>query len=69
MMRTRLVAVGVALSTTALLVAFATPAEARWKIHNGNDVSQMTPPPGGTEEQTCSDRLVGEAGWSLFVSP
>src|SRR5215213_5485848 len=67
--RTRLAALGVALSTVSLLLVWGSPADARWKVHNSNDVTQMTPPPGGTEDQTCSDSLVGETGWSVFVSP
>ena len=58
-----------ALSTVSLLVVAASPADAGWRVHNSNDVTQMTAPPGGTEDQTCSDRLVGETGWSVFVSP
>jgi len=69
MVRTRLTPLGIALSTAALLIVAASPADAVWKVHNSNDVTQMTPPPGGTEDQTCSDQLLGETGWSVFVSP
>ena len=69
MTRTRLVAVGASLATVCLVVTWAAPANAGWRVHNANDVTQMTAPPGGTEDQTCSDSLVGETGWSIFVSP
>jgi len=49
------------------MVAFTSPASARWRIHNGNDVSDMTAPPGGTAQQTCSDQLRGATGWATFV--
>ena len=56
---------------SALLVAgtaalSASPAQARWNVHNDADVTQITAPPGGTETQTCADRIVGEAGWAQF---
>jgi hypothetical protein len=69
MIRTRIGALGVALACAAVLTVGAAPALAKWSVHNSNDVTQMTSPPGGTEDQTCSDRLVGETGWSVFVSP
>ena len=69
MTRTRLASLGAMLATVSLLVVWASPAEARWKVHNANDVTQMTAPSGGTENQTCTDSLVGETGWSTFVSP
>lgn len=69
MTRTRLAAVGASLATVCLLVTWAAPANAGWRVHNENDFTLMTPPPGGTELQTCTDSVVGEAGWGSFVSP
>ena len=68
-MRTRLTALGLALATASLVVVGAGPALAKWAIHNSIDATQMTPPPGGTEDQTCTDHLQGETGWSTFVAP
>lgn len=68
-MKTRLTALGLALATASLVVVGASPALAKWAIHNSNDATQMTAPPGGTEDQTCTNRLQGETGWSIFVSP
>ena len=70
MKRSRLAAVFSAVLVAAIAVVVgATPASAKWIIHNSSDVTQMSVPPGGTEEQTCPDRLRGETGWSLYVSP
>jgi hypothetical protein len=67
--RSRVVAFLTLLLVPALALALgASPASAKWLIHNSNDVTQITAPPGGTEEQTCSDRLRGETGWATFVS-
>ena len=43
------------------------PAAARWQVHNSDDVTQILAPAGGTEAQTCTDRLRGQSGWSTFV--
>lgn len=54
------------LSGLALSAALA-PAAARWQVHNDADVTQILAPTGGTEAQTCTDRLGGQSGWSTFV--
>jgi hypothetical protein len=38
-----------------------------WRIHNDADISQITAPPRGTEDETCSDALHGQAAWSASV--
>ena len=50
----------VALCVALIPVLVAAPATARWNIHNSTTVTQMAAPAGGTENQTCPDRLVGE---------
>lgn len=50
----------------AIVALVAAPADARWSVHNDADVTQITAPPGGTDSQTCSDRIVGDAGWARF---
>ena len=59
----------VALSVALIPLLIAPAASARWNIHNSATVTQMTAPAGGTEDQTCPDRLVGETGWATFLSP
>lgn len=61
----------IVLILVAVLISGAgsSPAAARWNIHNDADVTQITAPPGGSEDQTCADRLRGENGWSAFVDP
>ena len=54
-------------ASTLVLAVGVGPASAKWVIHNSNDVTLITPPPGGTETQTCSDRLKGTTGWSVFT--
>lgn len=65
----RRTAISLLLAVIVALVSVlgATPAVARWNIHNDADVTQITAPPGGTEDQTCPDRLSGLNGWSTFI--
>ncbi|MEO8329063.1 MAG: PxKF domain-containing protein [Candidatus Nanopelagicales bacterium] len=66
-MRKGRIAVSLLIFVVLSMVALTSPASARWRIHNGNDVSDMTAPPGGTAQQTCSDQLRGASGWATFV--
>jgi hypothetical protein len=49
------------------LVAGVTPAAARWQVHNSADVSQIVAPADGTEQQTCTESLNAQSGWSTSV--
>jgi hypothetical protein len=61
-MRGRLICA--ATSVAALVVAAVQPsADARWNIHDGALGTELRPPPGGTDRQTCADRVRGRAGW------
>jgi hypothetical protein len=51
----------------ALVLFGSLPASARWTIHDGNDATQISAPPGGEEGQTCADRLRGQSGWAEGV--
>lgn len=59
--------VAVLLAATALTALGASTAFARWHLHNDADVTQITPPPGGNETQTCTDTLRGKSGWNEAV--
>jgi hypothetical protein len=61
----RLTLAGTIIAVVALVLG-ASSAQARWRIANGNDASDMTAPPGGTIEQTCTDQLRGVTGWTTF---
>jgi len=65
--RTRvLVVLGAALAL-AIVLAGTPAANARWTVHNDADVTEIKAPPGGTQKQTCADRLRGRSGWSTLV--
>jgi hypothetical protein len=55
------------LAVAGLLTVGPSSAMARWRVHNGEDVTQVIAPPGGTEQQTCADHLRGESGWHTNV--
>lgn len=68
MLRRRVVlSILTALAVWTVPLLGATPAVARWSYHNDADVTQITTPPGGTDDQTCQDRLRGETGWSAYL--
>jgi hypothetical protein len=50
-----------------MLAVGATPTDARWRVHNDGDVTQIIAPRGGTEDQSCADRLRGQSAWSTGV--
>jgi hypothetical protein len=60
---------------TALLAALATVALApsmalgTWRVHNDADVTNITTPPGGTDTETCADRVRGQAGFAVSDLP
>src|SRR6187200_1848280 len=63
--RTRF-ALGVALALS-VWIAVAPAASARWVVHNDADVTEIKAPPGGTQRQTCTNKLRGRSGWSTLV--
>jgi hypothetical protein len=55
-----------ALLAAATVIALApSAAVATWRVHNDADVTQITAPPGGTEDQTCANELRGQTGFAL----
>ena len=59
----------VLLASCGLLALGVPSASARWTIHNDADATNVTAPPGGTDTQTCTDRLRGQSGWAVGDSP
>jgi hypothetical protein len=49
----------------ATVVLVPSTASARWRFHNDADVTQISAPPGGTEDQTCTNLLKGQTGWAV----
>jgi hypothetical protein len=60
--RRGVIAVIAAVMTVALVPSSAL---ARWRFHNDADVTQITAPPGGTQDQTCTTKLKGQTGWAV----
>lgn len=58
----------IAVLVTGGMVALGpSSATARWQVHNGSEVTEIVAPPGGTEAQTCADRVRGRSGWHTGV--
>jgi hypothetical protein len=57
------------LAATTVIALAPSAAVATWRIHNDVDITQITAPPGGTENETCSNALHGQSAWSTSVSP